>query len=103
MTMRGHAAASMVSTDALNGIGRGMTDAAMMEFNGSSFIAGPTGARRAHRALHRGRPARDHRSRPLPARPDQEGASVIAGASAAGQCPRRVVDLSPDTTIGIAP
>ena len=44
MVMRGHAAANMVPVIASNRIGREVLDGVSVEFYGSSFIAGPTGA-----------------------------------------------------------
>jgi N-carbamoylputrescine amidase len=44
IVMRGHAGANMVPVIASNRIGREVTDGVAVEFYGSSFIAGPTGA-----------------------------------------------------------
>ena len=44
MVMRGHAAANMVPVIASNRIGAETTDGVVVDFYGSSFIAGPTGA-----------------------------------------------------------
>ncbi len=44
MVMRGHAAANMVPVIASNRIGSETTDGVTVDFYGSSFIAGPTGA-----------------------------------------------------------